>query len=427
MIKKIRIQNFRNLKDVTVHLNEVNLFIGPNNSGKSNVLQAIRLASCILQRNLLERKETVYSDLVQDTEYDRQLDSIGLKAGENCILSFIIRFPENIDHEIFLQILIRNSLPPSVEIYWGITETKDIRMEKLEEDIKTSGICFFFLEIPSSLSMDSLAPFDYASHSVLFKSMKCFSMKRTNFIESAADILGKFINFPIYEISPKEMRLPYGTTGDKYLKKDGSNIVSFLDYLKDNQEDIYAGLKESLSLITKDFQGFRLEALRKGYNEIKSKFSSDTIKRFGLIDRKNKDNTIWGEYLSDGILYFLALLCVVSQPYSPPVLLLEEPEKGIHPRRIQEVMDLLFALAEEKKVQIILTTHSTFVLDQFSDFPENISVFENHDSVITVKNLKKDVLEKIDADFKEQGYANEDFTEALGENWALGLLGGIPG
>ena len=42
-LKQIRIQNFRNLTDVTIHLNDVNLFIGPNNSGKSNVLQAIRL------------------------------------------------------------------------------------------------------------------------------------------------------------------------------------------------------------------------------------------------------------------------------------------------------------------------------------------------------------------------------------------------
>lgn len=344
----------------------------------------------VLQRNLLDRSENAYSDPVSDLEYYGQLDSI-VKAGETCILSFILCFSEKTDNEIYL-------------------EFSDYRLLNMIPDISGTA---------------------KTGASLLFKNCRNFALQEFIFqenvtVEEAVYILKQFINFPIYEISPKEMRFPYGTTGDKFLKKDGSNIVSFLDYLKDNQEDIYTGLKKSLYLITKDFQGFRLEVTKNYSDEIKGRFSGDTIKRFGLIDNKDKSNTIWAEHLSDGILYFLAFLCAVNQPYPPPVLLIEEPEKGIHPRRIQEVMDLLFALSEERNVQVIVTTHSTFVLDQFSDIPENVSVFENHNSIITVRNLKNDIIAELDSNFEKQGYSKEDFTNSLGENWALGLLGGIP-
>ena len=78
----------------------------------------------------------------------------------------------------------------------------------------------------------------------------------------------------------------------------------------------------------------------------------------GLQFFDKDDNGYWADEVSEGILYFLALLCIINQPNPPKLLLLEEPEKGIHPRRIREVMNFIFRLVAEKDIQVIMTTHS---------------------------------------------------------------------
>ena len=77
--------------------------------------------------------------------------------------------------------------------------------------------------------------------------------------------------------------------------------------------------------------------------------------------------TYWADELSEGTLYFLALLCIINQPNPPKLLLLEEPEKGIHPRRIHEVINFICRLVAEKDIQVIMTTHSPLLLDEFAE------------------------------------------------------------
>ena len=378
-LKQVRIQNFRNLKDVTVNLNDVNLLIGPNNSGKSNVLHAIRLGSMIVERNLLYKAKTKYANPVNDEEYTKWLTSVGLENDQEiCNLSFLFDTESNSESEIYLSLTIFKKYSFETKIEWGITKEINTSMNLLEKFLTDNDSSFLYIEKLREVIIFRQLPLSKKA-SDTFSNLNGFLLQDTNLIEKSQNIIKKFVNFPIYEIAPKELRKPYGLTSDKFIDFDGSNIVSFFDYLSSSREDIKEELKKTLTLISKDFSGYRLEGLDYVPTEIRNKFPTDTIKRFGLIDSKSYENTIWAEYLSDGILYFLALLCVVHQPYPPPILLLEEPEKGIHPRRIREVMDLLFALAEEKKIQIILTTHSTFVVDEFTDVPENVTVFDNNE------------------------------------------------
>lgn len=432
-LKQIRIQNFRNLTDVTIHLNDVNLFIGPNNSGKSNVLQAIRLGSMIVQKKLLNEVETKYASSVSERVYVEMLNSIGLnKDGDVCYLTFEFQPDSHSQSEYFLMCKIQNYYGSlNYEIFFAIAN-------KEHSNVSLSGIAdqFFKFDNKKIAFLDILAPYSVTAglfyyeikESTIFKNHR----EMNNFlgddksIPFAKALISEFVNFPIYEIAPKELKKPYGLTNDKFIEFDGSNIVSFFDYLNSSREDIKENVKKTLMVISKEFSGFRLEGLDYIPEEIRRKFPTDTIKKFGLIDSKSYENTIWAEHLSDGILYFLALLCVVNQPYPPPILLLEEPEKGIHPRRIREVMDLLFALADERKIQIILTTHSTFVVDEFTDSPERVTVFDNKDGVITTQNLKNDILKKINESLEKNNYPKDYLEHSLGDNWALGLLGGVP-
>jgi len=131
------------------------------------------------------------------------------------------------------------------------------------------------------------------------------------------------------------------------------------------------------------------------------------------------------EDVSEGVLYFLALLCIIHQPNPPKLLLLEEPEKGIHPRRIREVMNFIFELARLRDIQIILTSHSPYVVDHFADIPECISVFDRKDGETVIHNAA-DIIAETNAKLEATGEEPIHYTDALGEYWVSGFLGGVP-
>jgi len=106
--------------------------------------------------------------------------------------------------------------------------------------------------------------------------------------------------------------------------------------------------------------------------------------------------------------------------------MVEEPENGIHPRRIKEIIDYFFNIAEEKGIQVILTTHSTVVIDQFKDLPESIFVFDKKDQSTQIRNLKTDIIAEDKQKSKELHVPELDLSGSLGDHWAAGLIGGVP-
>jgi predicted ATPase len=76
---------------------------------------------------------------------------------------------------------------------------------------------------------------------------------------------------------------------------------------------------------------------------------------------------------SDGTLIVLAYLSILYLPKPPRVLLLEEPENGIHPKRLRDILEILHNLVHEQlHTQVILTTHSPYALDLFK--PEEVTL-----------------------------------------------------
>ena len=118
--------------------------------------------------------------------------------------------------------------------------------------------------------------------------------------------------------------------------------------------------------------------------------------------------------------------CIIFQPNPPSILMLEEPEKGIHPRRIHEVMEYIFELAEEHGVQIILTSHSSEVVHKFKDLEEHIFIVDKPDNETTIKNLQTDIIDDLDQKSKDKNLPKTNYREALGEYWKMGLFGGVP-
>lgn len=221
------------------------------------------------------------------------------------------------------------------------------------------------------------------------------------------------IQVPIYKLNPGNVQSSSQYRSEAQLKHDGSNILQFLQFLYSRMPFEFEKLVDDFAKITTDFSRIRMPDTQPGM------FQLQLYDKFGLGYSK--------EDISEGVLYFLMLLCIVYQPVPPKLLLLEEPERGIHPRRIHEIMNFIFQLAEEKDVQIILTTHNENVLNYFSNRPESVFVFDkNEEGATQVRNLKRDIIEPSHERSRQNGLPEIDYTSELGENWMYGILGGVP-
>jgi hypothetical protein len=134
---------------------------------------------------------------------------------------------------------------------------------------------------------------------------------------------------------------------------------------------------------------------------------------------RNQRGYIAAPDLSDGTMLTLGLLSLVHSPRKPAVLCLEEPESGLHPRRMRWIFDRLLRLAYPREgqqpVQVVLTTHSPYLVDLFSDMPESVLITEQQQGRSKVTPLR-DLRARLHID---------DTGGAIGHEWASGLYEGI--
>ncbi len=115
--------------------------------------------------------------------------------------------------------------------------------------------------------------------------------------------------------------------------------------------------------------------------------------------------------LSDGTLYFLSLCVVLCHPKPPPLICLEEPELGLHPDMMHVLAEML--IEASSRTQVLVTTHSDALVDALTDTPEAIIVCEKDEKGSTVfRRLNAKLLENWLKDY------------SLGNLWRSGKIGG---
>jgi predicted ATPase len=114
--------------------------------------------------------------------------------------------------------------------------------------------------------------------------------------------------------------------------------------------------------------------------------------------------------LSDGMLRWLSILCILLNPTPAPLTCIDEPELGLHPDVIPTLADLLREAST--RTQLIVTTHSSALVDAFTDDPESICVCEKIEGSTVVRRLDRTDLEIWLKDY------------SLGNLWTSGEIGG---
>jgi predicted ATPase len=192
------------------------------------------------------------------------------------------------------------------------------------------------------------------------------------------------------------------------LSSNGGNLAAVLGGLRHRAPAEFQALVTEVMRLLPEYAGVEITQSDGGSVEFSLRLTDG-----GLVGAEN---------LSQGTLYLLAMLVIAFEPDPPAVLCIEEIDRGIHPRMLREVRDVLYRLSypqssglARRAVQVIATTHSPYLLDLFRDHPEEIVIAQKYGTAARFERLadRPDLKELL-----SEG--------SLGDMWFSGILGGVP-
>lgn len=339
MLNSLHIQNFRSLKDLQVpRLGRVNLIVGKNNSGKSTVLEALRIYAGNANRILLETIATEHDERIRFTE----------EASDGTPESFPYdafftgrKFPD--DENIEILIGQNHSDPNAIRIQHGFLTQYEETSNGLDGEISSRIIR---KQIPRTEIIDT----DLESISQALFIRKGDKTYRLRFDLAYNRVRNTFPEIP----SPTPCAIvPTRFVSANELADEWDKIV-----LTDSQEIVINALK----LIDPDFVGLAFVNNEEFANgRLRSKPDRMAKVRLGSLDQLVPLNS-----MGDGMTRILQLILKVFSARSG-FLLIDEFENGLHYSIQTQVWNLIFDLAAKLDIQVFATTHSWDCIKSFSE------------------------------------------------------------
>jgi predicted ATPase len=339
MIKKIRVKNFKSLKDVTVDFKQLNLIVGYNNTGKSNFFKALEFLGNFYYYNSQTRvSNEEFSRLVHNYQRVQVTDT----QYNPIIIQLIINFNET---DYFYQIEFYSAASFSGVLGIAKESTHELELRKV-----------MYLH-------------NYFQHYISFNELGLDPVNPNQVLRKQLQKIEElFRSILIYKPSPHTFSSPAFLATAEHVSSTAFNLVNFMFHMSQTNRDLYSKIEQEFVNHTSGFKSINTPAYKTqdGY-KLMLKFT-DTF-----------NISHWANEVSEGVLYVLALLTIIYQPQPPRLLLLEEPEKGLHPRRIKHILQTYIQIAKEKEIQLVITTHSPDLVNYFTEYEGRVLIFEKKD------------------------------------------------
>ena len=370
-LESINIMGFKSIRYVDVKLRDINVLIGANGSGKSNFLEIFSLL------------QVIHEGSIRNQIGGGALRQYAARAGgANRLLHFGSKETEEIEVHVRFQ-------DPANRYRINIVAT--------DEDTLLIGLATANYSLMRSNEFpieDRFLPHD--EEAVVAKP----DMTQPD------NEFGKIVSsWRLYHFHDTSRSAPIKKTANlhdnRYLRADGSNLAAILYLLREKHEDSYRFLRNTVRLVAPFFDDFVLEPLALNEDTIRLEW-----KHVGTDDYFDVSS------LSDGTLRFIALAALLQQPEElrPSVILLDEPELGLHPYAITMLASMVKSASVD--TQVILATQSPILLDYFE--PEDVLVADRVDGATEFRRLSSDNLAIWLKDY------------SIGELWEKNDLGGRP-
>ena len=376
-ILNMKIQGFRSLKNILWAPTDLNIIIGPNGTGKSNLLRILELISVSAQGRL--GKYIQNSGGMEPLIWDGLLDGIGFTVKASPVEEDRDIERESLTYQVEMGRIgkssafrIENELLAN---FWRVEQQMESEPFKLLERRGLSGKVF------DESQKVLVAPEESFSEEETLLSLAAGPFAANRHIPPfRAQLAGWSVYHDLHVNQDAVIRQPAIARSEKRVDPDGQNLIPVLHTLYTGDRDF----KKDIDLAMR-------AAFGDDYDELVFPPAAD--QRIQLRVRwKSLRREQSAADLSDGTLRFLFLLTVLASPSPAPVIAIDEPETGLHPSMLPIVAE--YAVDAAEHVQVILTTHSPQFLDAFEDTKPTTSVAKWVNGETILNTLKGDKLER---------------------------------
>jgi len=354
-LSRIVLKGFKSIRECDLQLSELNVLIGANGSGKSNFIAFFRLIQQILTNNL-----QLY---------------VSKQGGSNSILHFGRKKTQQL----------------SAELYFGDNGYKFVL-----EPTKDNRMVFFNEKLWWNIYGDK------AVGSGHFETRVELQKQLTRIYDYTVPVMQSWRLYHFHDTSDSALVKQRQAINDNiYLRSDAQNLAAYLYLLNKQYQDHYQRIVKTIQLVAPFFGDFYLRPHPNNQDQIELEWVE-----------QGEDVPFKAYQLSDGALRFICLATVLMQPEDkqPEMILIDEPELGLHPYAINVLASLLRSTAKSK--QVIVSTQSVALLNEFD--ASDVIVCDRIEGATHLRRLDENAL----ADWLEE--------YSLGELWQKNLLGGRP-
>lgn len=394
MLNDLSVTNFKSLKDISLRLGPRNVLVGPNMSGKSNLISVFRF----LRRMVLSSPGTY--GLPTAITAEGGFDQLAWRGGNSDLITISLtgNFPaveaENPrDWQYRLEIV-------------GDRQRGSIRVQ--EETLRSSppgGITELIRKDPGSGRRVLMHPSRGAISEIQDSDRSALEFEIPDWPGNQLRLM--FASTLFYKLIPQVMRQANPVGAPAHLDESGANLSSWLMMLQTRHQDQFFRISSAVSDVLPDVA--RLFTWPTPQSTV-----------FLAANERSLASPVGVSEMSDGELCFIALLSLVFSPeqYGAPLLCIEEPENFLHPKLLHALVDLANQrrreLGEARSAQVIVTTHSPQLLDRLQ--LEDVIVVDRRDGATQLSRPKDkpDLRELLSRE--ELGLGDLFYSGALGRD-----------
>ncbi|MGO9597391.1 MAG: AAA family ATPase [Isosphaeraceae bacterium] len=367
MLKRVHVAGWKSIRDQTIDFTPLNVIIGANGAGKSNLLSLFKLLNAMLARTPGFR------------------NYVGMNGYASSLLHY------GSERTPFLELELTFDTDTGETCYfarWAAASTgalifTDERVEFQRRDRSESQVVL--LE---------------EGHSETGLIQKADDGDRTAHV--ALQLLRSCRLFHFHDTSENcAARQPCSVEENRFLYLDAGNLAAMLYLFQEKHPTAFRQISATVRQMVPDFDAFALAPSELNPSKILLKWS-----------HKDSDYEFGPHQLSDGSLRFIALVTLLLQPQEkmPLLIALDEPELGLHPAALEVLAGI--AKSTSQRTQLVFGTQSATFLDHFE--PENVVVVSSKSGESTFQRFDSENLDAWLADY------------TLGEVWEKNIVGGGP-
>lgn len=351
--KRIEISGYKSIQDVVVEdISPLMVLAGSNGAGKSNFVDALKLLSKLLTQNIEFMR----------TGFQEHNENLNVKVNiENNNCNYSINVVNNFINEENLRYIDENNIFDYPKDIWikrfDEVDKKEHEFlntqNQIDNLLKSSDIQDLMLALTKvNEALNEINNFrsymeqmrDIETQNISFTQIHSKELRENKDIDNFLSILSNISIFRIDPIQAKKPSIDNSTT----LKSDGSNIASVLVNLESDDE-LRETILDWLSLIVPEMQNIKTDNRPIDGSKM-LEFAEESGKKFPA------------HLVSDGTIYALCMLvAILTRTKKAGITIIEEPERGLHPKAIGELIGFMREYASISH-PIILTTHSESVV-----------------------------------------------------------------